>query len=206
MAVVLLIRHGETDFVKLGKMAGRTPGIHLNSKGLREARDLADCLREAPISAVYSSPMERTMETAKPLAKALGLKIRRAEGLIETDIGDWTGIEIKKARKMAEWKIVQSAPSRFHFPNGESFAEAQTRLVKTVEKIISSHSDRALIACFSHADPIRLVLAYYLGMPLDHFQRLPCSTGSVTVLRLTSQGSGLQGANFRPPFNFSFPK
>jgi len=200
MTTVLLIRHGETDFVKTGKMAGRTPGVLLNDKGKREAQELASCLKEAPITLIYSSPMERTLETAKPLAKALGLKIIRSEGLVETDIGDWKGMEIKKARKLPEWKTVQTAPSRFKFPGGETFVDAQTRQVKTIEEIISHQTDDALIACFSHADPIRLVMAYYLGMSLDHFQRLSCSTGSVSVLKFSKQKVVILGMNLRPPF------
>jgi probable phosphoglycerate mutase len=199
MTTVLLIRHGETDFVKTGKMAGRTPGVHLNENGIREAQEIASNLKEAPIKLIYSSPMERTLETARPLAKALGLKIIRSVGLLETDIGAWKGMEIKKARKLPEWKTVQSAPSRFKFPGGESFLDAQTRLVKTLEEIISHQTDNALIACFSHADPIRLILAYYLGMSLDHFQRLSCSTGSVSVLNFNKQNITLLGTNLRPP-------
>lgn len=203
MTTVLLIRHGETDFVKTGKMAGRTPGVHLNDKGLREAQELASCLKAAPIKLLYSSPMERTLETAKPLAKALGLKIIRSEGLIETDIGDWKGMEIKKARKLPEWKTVQTAPSRFKFPGGESFVDAQTRLVKTIEEIISHHANDSLIACFSHADPIRLVMAYYLGMSLDHFQRISCHTGSVSVLKFSKQNVMILGLNLRPPLKLA---
>jgi len=200
MTTVLLIRHGETDFVKTGKMAGRTPGVHLNDKGLREAQELAACLKEAPIKRLYSSPMERTLETAKPLAKALGLKIIRSEGLIETDIGNWKGMEIRKARKLPEWKTVQTAPSRFKFPGGESFVDAQTRQVKTIEEIISHQTSDSLIACFSHADPIRLIMAYYLGMSLDHFQRLSCHTGSVSILKFNKQNVMILGLNLRPPF------
>jgi probable phosphoglycerate mutase len=172
----------------------------LNDKGLREAQELASCLKAAPIKQLYSSPMERTLETAKPLAKALGLKIIRSEGLIETDIGNWKGMEIRKARKLPEWKTVQTAPSRFKFPGGESFVDAQTRQVKTIEEIISHQTSDSLIACFSHADPIRLIMAYYLGMSLDHFQRLSCHTGSVSVLKFNKQNVMILGMNLRPPF------
>jgi probable phosphomutase (TIGR03848 family) len=203
MTTILLIRHGETNFVKTGKMAGRTPGVHLNDKGKTEAQDLVLCLKEVPIKLIYSSPMERTLETAKPLSKDLGLKIIRSEGLIETDIGDWKGMEIKKARKLPEWKTVQTAPSRFRFPGGESFVDAQSRLVRTIEEIISTHDDKSLIACFSHADPIRLVIAYYLGMSLDHFQRLSCHTGSVSALQFSNQNVMIMGINLRNPIKLS---
>ena len=200
MTTVLLIRHGENDYVKTGKFAGRIPGVHLNEKGQQEAREIADGLKDVPISAIYSSPLERAIETAQPLANAKKLKIKIAKGLIETDIGHWKGLEIKKARKLPEWKTVQSYPSRFRFPGGESFVDAQARQVKTIEEIISRQKDDALIACFSHADPIRLVIAYYLGMSLDHFQRLSCHTGSVAVLKFSKQNVMILGMNLRPPF------
>jgi probable phosphomutase (TIGR03848 family) len=203
MTTILLIRHGETEFVKLGKMAGRTPGVHLNDKGKHEAQDLAACLKDAPITSIYSSPLERTLETARPLAKVLGVKIIKSGGLIETNIGDWNGMEIKKARKLPEWKLVQNTPSRFRFPNGESFIDAQTRQVKTLEEIIARHSGDTMIACFSHADPIRLVMAFYLGMSLDHFQRISCQTGSVSVLKISKQNALILGVNLRPPIKLS---
>ena len=201
MPTVMLIRHGETDFVKSGKMAGRTPGVHLNEKGQHEAEELVLLLKDAPIKAIYSSPMERTLETAKPLAISKGLKVIKNRGLIETDIGDWMGMEIKKARKLSAWKTVQLAPSRFRFPNGESFLEAQTRQVNAVEDIVSHHPGNLLVAVFSHADPIRLVMAYYLGMNLDLFQRLACQTCSISLLHFSDHGVTIPGFNLRSSLN-----
>jgi probable phosphomutase (TIGR03848 family) len=202
MPLILLIRHGENDYVKEGKLAGRIPGVHLNEKGQRESNDIADALKESAISAVYSSPMERAIETAAPLAKVKGLKIIVAEGLIETDIGEWKGQELKKVRKLPAWKIVQNSPSRFRFPNGESFQEEQTRLISTVEKIIGGHKPDDLVAIVSHADPIKLIISYYLGMPLDHFQRLACNTGALSILKLDQNGAALLGLNLKPPYHF----
>jgi probable phosphoglycerate mutase len=202
MPIILLIRHGENDYVKTGKFAGRIPGVHLNEKGYQEANEIADGLKDVPLSAVYSSPLERAIETAQPLAKARKLKITIAEGLIETDIGDWKGLEIKKARKLPEWKSVQNFPSRFRFPKGESFQEEQTRLVNAMEKIIESHKPDEWVAIFSHADPIKLIIAYYLGMPLDHFQRIACGTGSLSILNLDKKGAMLIGLNLKPPYHF----
>ena len=204
MPLLLLIRHGENDYVKLGKFAGRLPGVHLNDKGLRQARELAEGLQPTPISAIYSSPLERAVETATPIAKAKGLKVIKEKGLIETDLGDWAGGEVKKISRSPEWKVVQYSPSRFRFPNGESFQEEQTRLVSAIEKIIHHHDKKDLLALVFHADPIKLVIAYYLGMPLDNFQRIACQTASVTLLNLSTQGAFILGMNLRPPFKGYF--
>ena len=206
MTILLLIRHGENDYVKTGRMAGQLPDVHLNERGRAQAAELAEALAQAPIKALYSSPLERALETAAPLAEKLGLTVNVRPGLLETGIGDWTGMELKAARKLPEWKTVQNAPSRFRFPGGESFVEIQTRLVNEIESIAKEHKGNELVACVSHADPIKLVVAYYLGMPLDHFQRLGCDTASVTMLMLGEGGAGLLKLNQRPPFNFPVPE
>jgi len=206
MSLILLIRHAENEYVKTGRMAGRLPGVHLNERGQGQARELADALAQAPIKALYSSPMERATETAAPLAEKLGLEMQLRPGLIEADIGEWSGMELKAARKLPDWKIVQSAPSRFRFPGGESFVEIQTRLVNEIEAIAKENDKDALVACVLHADPIKLIVAYYMGMPLDHFQRLACDTASVTILMLGAGGAALLKLNQRPPFSFPVPE
>ncbi len=206
MTLLLLIRHGENEYVKTGKLAGHLPGVHLNERGQKQAAELAEALKMLPIKAVYSSPMERARETAAPLAAALGLEMTIRPGLIETNIGEWAGMELKALQKLPEWKIVQAAPSRFHFPNGESFAECQSRLVTEIESLAHAHKGNEIIACVSHADPLKLITAYYLGMPLDHFQRLGCDTASLTVIMLGEKGVMLAKLNQQPPFSFSMPE
>ena len=206
MPLLLLIRHGENEYVKTGKLAGRLPDVHLNERGQKQAIELAEALANAPIKAIYSSPMERARETAAPLAEKLGLELQIRPGLVETGIGEWAGQELKTLSKLPEWKTVQNSPSRFRFPEGESFVECQTRLVTEIEAIARAHADNEVIACVSHADPIKLIGAYYLGMPLDHFQRLACDTASVTMLMLSPKGVMLVKLNQRPPFNFPAPE
>lgn len=206
MPFFLLIRHGENDYVKTGKLAGRLPDVHLNERGRQQAEDLARALADVPIRAIYSSPLERARETAQPLADRLGLEVQIRPGLIETGVGDWAGQELKALRKLPAWKLVQETPSRFRFPQGESFAETQLRIVTEIEALSRLHGAEEIVACFSHADPIKLATAYYLGMPLDHFQRLACETGSVTALWLTEKGVLLSKLNQQPPFRFSLPQ
>ena len=135
MTLLLLIRHGENDFVKTGKMAGRLPGVHLNDRGEKQAQALGEALKDVPLKAIYSSPLERAMETANPIAKSHKLKIIQEPDLMDTDIGKWQGKSLKMLRLTKAWKIVQSAPSRFRFPEGESFIDAQTRYVDTLERM-----------------------------------------------------------------------
>jgi probable phosphomutase (TIGR03848 family) len=206
MPLLLLIRHGENEYVKTGKLAGSLPDVHLNEHGQKQATQLAAALVNVPIKALYSSPLERAQETAAPLADKLGLEVQIRTGLMEIACGDWTGQELKTLRKLPEWKVVQQNPSRFRFPNGESFAECQIRLVTEIESLAKSHKPNEIIAIVSHSDPIKLVTAYYLGLPLDNFQRLACDTASITVLRLGENSASLVKLNQQPPFNFPAPE
>jgi probable phosphomutase (TIGR03848 family) len=201
MPLLLLIRHGENEFVKTGKMAGRLPGVHLNERGRQQAADLAEALKNVPLKAIYSSPLERALETAEPIAQARKLEIQHRPDLMENDIGKWQGRSLKALSRLKKWKIVQRAPSRFTFPEGESFPQTQTRIITCLDGIAASHKPRDIVAAVFHADPIKLAVAHYLGMPLDHFQRLACDTGSVTVLYVSEMGAHILKLNQRPPFD-----
>jgi probable phosphomutase (TIGR03848 family) len=202
MPLLLLIRHGENDYTKTHKLAGRLPKVHLNEQGQKQAQALADALTGVPIKAIYSSPLERAMETAAPIAKAVGLTIQKEKGLLETDVGNWQGRSLKQLYLLKHWKVVQRAPSRAQFPNGETFYECQNRIVGAIDTILSKHKPKDIVACIFHADPIKLAVAYYIGMPLDQFQRLGVDTGSTSVLAMGEMGASLIKLNQRPPFNF----
>jgi probable phosphoglycerate mutase len=200
MPILLLIRHGENDFVKQNRLPGRLPGIHLNEHGQAQAAALADSLKKLPIKAVYASPLERAVETATPLAQALGLEIQLRPGLLDTHVGEWEGQLLKNLRKLPVWKQVQKQPSAVRFPGGESFLELQERLVTEIELIRRAHKPKELVAVVFHCDPIKLVLAHYIGLPLDGFQKLGVAPGSVSVLMLGKTGAHLAALNLKPPF------
>ena len=202
MPLLLLIRHGENDFTKKGRLAGHLPNVHLNARGREQAQDLADALKDAPIKAIYSSPLERAMETASPIANACNLTIIQEPDLIESFVGKWQGRSWKALRLTKAWKIVQHTPSRFRFPEGESFPEMQTRVASALDGILRKHKPQDIVACVFHADPIKLAVAHYIGLPLDQFQRLGCDTGSATALYVGEMGANLAKLNQRPPFDF----
>jgi probable phosphomutase (TIGR03848 family) len=206
MPLLFLIRHGENDYSKKGKMAGRMPGIHLNDRGKQQAQDLAKVFVNVPIKAVYSSPLERAVETAEPIAHARGLKIMKDPGLLESDVGKWQGQSIRRLALSKYWKIVQRSPSRAGHPGGETFLETQTRIVSTIDAICAKHKPQEIIVCVFHADPLKLAVSHYIGLPLDHFQRLGCDTASVSLLAISEGGAQLLWLNRRPPFELKFPQ
>jgi probable phosphoglycerate mutase len=203
MATLLLIRHGENDYLAKNRLPGHIPGIHLNRRGHEQAADLGRTLSQLPIKAIYSSPLERAVETAEPLAQSLGLGIQLHPDLTDTDVGDWAGRSWKTLVRTRLWKMVQENPSKFQFPGGETFVQAQERVVRTLDAIAKAHGVE-LIAVVFHADPIKLAVAHYIGMPLDTFQRLTAHTGSVTILKMDGPAVKLLALNLNPPF--SFPK
>ena len=185
--LVLFVRHGRTPTTGT-TLPGRAPGLHLSAEGLRQADAVATNLAGAStgmpgggVAAVYSSPMERTRETAAPIARAVGRRVRTAPGLIECDFGRWTGRRLKELSRLKAWKSVQRQPSTFRFPGGESFAEMQARITGQVAELVLEHPGETIV-CVSHADPIKAALSAALGSPLDMFQRLvvgPCSVSAV---------------------------
>ncbi len=203
MTLLLLIRHGENEFVKTGKLAGRLSDVHLNERGEKQAADLGAALRGVPIKALYSSPLERALETAYPIAEAQKISIIQDADLMETDIGDWQGKSWRRLALRKDWRIVQNTPSRFRFPNGESFPECQLRIVNALERALQKHNKpQDVIAAVFHSDPIKLAIAHFLGMPLDLFQRLGCDTGSLTAFYINKTAAQLIKLNQRPPFDF----
>lgn len=183
--LVLLVRHGQTPTT--GKvLPGRAPGLHLADKGREQAAAVAERIAalqtdKRRIAAVYASPLERTRETAAPIASALGLRVRRAKGLMECEFGEWTGAELKKLAKLPEWRTVQRNPSGFRFPGGESFTEMQTRITSAIDTLRTDHPGQTVVAV-SHADPIKAAVAHAMGTHLDLFQRIvvsPCSVSAI---------------------------
>ncbi len=200
VSIIILVRHGHTPTT--GKiLPGRAKGLHLSELGKEQASKVATNLSMLDnVTAVYASPMERTLETAKPIASAFGLKVQRNRGLIEADFGKWTGRKLSDLRKLSDWEIVQKNPSLFRFPDGESFIEIQSRMVETITRISDKHRGEIVIAV-SHADTIKAFLTAMLGTPLDLFQRLhisPCSVspvilgnGSPFVLAVNASGANI---------------
>ncbi len=187
MTYLFIVRHGQTEWNRSSVLAGRMPDIHLNERGREQAAWIGEQLRQQPITAIYSSPLERCVETAQPLAQALGLPIQEEPGLLEVDFGEWEGGDLKELAKRPEWALVQVYPSGFRFPGGETFHQVQSRVVATLERIRREHAGRA-VAVFAHGDVIRTALAFYMGMPLDLFQRIQVDNGSISLLAFHRYG------------------
>ena len=185
MATLLLVRHGLTSMTG-PVLAGWTPGIHLDDRGREQAVALAERLREVPLAAVVSSPLERCQETAAAIAVGRDVEPATDERLGECRYGDWTGQELKKLAKDPLWKVVQAHPSAAAFPGGEALRDTQARAVDAVREHNAELGEDATWLAVSHGDVIKAVVADALGAHLDMFQRIQIDPCSLTVIRYTT--------------------
>lgn len=182
MTKFLLIRHALTDAV--GKrLSGRTPGLSLNDEGRRQSRELASRLSHQSVDAIYSSPLERTIETAAPLAEITGLQVRSDVDFLEMDFGSWTNLSIEELKNDITFQRFNTFRSCTRIPGGELMAEAQTRIIRGIEKLTAIHRNET-IAIFSHADLIKSAIAFYAGIHLDMFHRIEISPASVSIIEI----------------------
>jgi probable phosphomutase (TIGR03848 family) len=191
MATLILARHGRTTANATGVLAGRSKGVHLDDKGVEQARAAAERLAGVSLAAVVSSPLERCRETSREIARRQEpvSKVRTDRGLVECDYGSWTGRELKTLAKEPMWRTVQSHPSAAVFPDGETMADMSARGVATVRRwdarVEADHGVDAVWVAVSHGDVIKAILADALGIHLDAFQRIMVDPASLSVVRYT---------------------
>lgn len=193
---MLLVRHGMTS-VTGRELTGRLPGFGLSEEGLRQAQAAADRLSEVPLQAIYSSPMERCVQTAQSIASRHDKQVESVENLSEIDYGDWQGKSFKTLYRKPGWKKLRARPADFQFPGGETIRQAQTRAVQGVEELRKRHpEDRAgaVVAC-SHSDMIRLLVAAYLGLGIDLYDRISVAPASITAVAVGEGAPALLSLN-----------
>ncbi|HYP08977.1 MAG TPA: histidine phosphatase family protein [Bryobacteraceae bacterium] len=193
MTTFLLVRHGSTDWVGKG-LAGRLPGVGLDAAGRIQAQEVAKRLAGRPISAIYSSPVQRAVETAEPLASTLGLPIQTREAFTEIDFGAWQGMQLADLEGDAHWRRFNMLPGSVQAPGGELLLQVQARMAMELDNLRQQHR-KETVAVFSHADVIKSALMLYLNMPLDTHLRLEISPASLSVLQLADWGPRILAVN-----------
>lgn len=181
MTLVYLVRHADHEFVGRG-LAGRM-GTPLDADGRVQAERLGHWFARERVTAVWSSPLPRTQETAKPIARGQGQAVRTADALVEVDFGAWTGRDFTDLNEEGAWRHWNGARSLARPPGGESMAEVQARMAGFINRLVAEDPDGAHVLV-SHGDPIRAALAYYLGVPIDLFLRIEVSPASISVLSI----------------------
>jgi broad specificity phosphatase PhoE len=185
MTRILLIRHALTDSAGIC-LTGRLPGVHLNEEGRKQAQQLARKLESDLLSAIYCSPLERAVETATPLAEAMGLELKISEYFTEIDFGEWTNLTIVELRNNQSFRNFNSFRSSVRIPGGEMMPEAQLRMIRGIEEICRNHKEES-VAIVCHADMIKSAVAYYAGISLDMMGRIEISPASVSIVEIYDQ-------------------
>ena len=196
MTVILLVRHGMCDAVGRS-IAGRAPGVRLNEAGAAQARELADALADLSLAAVYSSPLERAVETARAIAERQGLEPQVHEGLVEIDFGAWTGRTLEELATDPTWRAFNEQREATRIPGGERMDEVMRRAAGALDEIRNAHPE-GIVAAVSHCDVIRGLLAGYLGMTLDHVLRLEVGPSSVATVELGQGWVRVLAMNWTP--------
>jgi probable phosphoglycerate mutase len=193
---ILLIRHGHTDAIGR-RLVGRLPGWHLTPEGRTQAARLVETLRAQPLAAIISSPLERAVETAEPLARAREMEIVRDDGLIEVEFGAWTGRSFDELAPLPEWQRFNTNRATATVPGGEGAEAVQARIVATLTRLAEAHCGEA-IAVVSHADVIRAAILHYAGAPLSMVHRIEISPASISAVALGGTEPRLMFVNHRP--------
>lgn len=187
LTTFFLVRHAVHDLAE-GTLAGRMPGVHLSTRGQQQAQRLADRLAALPIAAVYSSPQQRTLQTAAPLAARLHLDVQVSDSFDEIDFGEWAGRRFDDLAADPRWHNWNTFRSGARLPNDGLMLEVQWRAVAALQAICDQHPDQA-VAVISHGDVIKAVVAHYMGVHLDLFHRIEISPASLSILAVHHWGA-----------------
>jgi broad specificity phosphatase PhoE len=194
MAVFFLVRHGACD--GLGQtLWGRTAGVCLNDEGKAQVQRAAEHFKNVKLDAVYSSPLERALETAEAIARVARLEVKQSAAFNEVDFGEWSGKSFEALSRDEHWRRFNTQRSVTRIPRGESFFDVQARVVAELERLAQEHNDKR-IAIVSHADVIKCALGYVAGTPIDLLQRFEISPASVSVIATNEHDTKLLAINY----------
>lgn len=196
MTTFFLVRHAVTAHTG-ERLTGWMEGVHLTKEGEEQARIAAQGLAHVKFDAIYSSPIDRTIETARAIAQHHKTPVKVRRGLGEVQYGKWTNRSLSSLMKTKLWEQIMRVPSAVRFPDGETLREVQTRAVSEIEKIALEHP-KGKVCCVSHGDVIKLIAAHYLGVHIDLFQRIVIAPASVSVISLSSYGPRILALNNCP--------
>ncbi|MDY6912195.1 MAG: histidine phosphatase family protein [Chloroflexota bacterium] len=179
---IILIRHGQTAWNKKERFRGRAD-LPLDETGIRQAKAASEKLANCGASAIYSSPLQRTLMTAQPIADKLGLTIKPADDLIDIDYGAWQGLSTEEA--LAENEILYrkwlESPHEASFPDGEGLSDVRARVIKMIDKVLSEHSGQTVILV-SHVVVCRVFICTVLGLDDSHFWQIEQDVNAINTI------------------------
>ena len=181
MTRVILVRHGQTEWNRVERFRGRVD-IALNEVGLAQARALAERLADWPIAALYSSPLRRAVQTARPVAERLGLPVQLLPGIVDINYGDW---QERTPAQVAEaypdlYRRWREEPHLVRFPNGESLDEVRDRAIAALREVVARHDGQAILLV-AHQVVNKVLVCAMLGLDNSHFWRIRQDNGCINI-------------------------
>jgi broad specificity phosphatase PhoE len=182
MTRVILVRHGQTEWNRVQRFRGRVD-IELNQTGHRQAQAVAERLSTYEIAALYSSPLQRALQTAQPIAETCGLAARPLEGIVDIDYGAWTGLSPEEAETQNPhlFETWRSAPERAEFPQGESLDDVRRRAWDALNEVCSLHMGECIVLV-SHDAVNRVLVCAVLGSDNSPYLKIGQDNGAVNII------------------------
>jgi len=179
---IIFVRHAESLWNPIGKYQGRLDP-ELSERGHNQAKLIANALKKYNPTALYSSPLKRTYQTAEYISKELNLPIIKNEDIIEIDHGDWSGLLVEEVKEkypemFRQWLY---EPHLVKFPNGESLEDVFNRVKKFLKYVLEKHKNETIVVV-SHTVPIRASLTAGLNLDMDKFWIFGCDNASYSIL------------------------
>ncbi len=196
MPTILLVRHGETDWNRSGRIMGARP-VPLNQNGITQVARLALQLTALSAPALYSSPLIRARQTADILASTLHQSVVEEPGLTEIGVGEWEGRSWDEFKGDPERVNFYRLPEEARAPGGETLGAVQRRAVASVERVLRRTEKQPAILV-THADVIRTIVAHYLEIALQTTRHMQIGHASVTALTINGSSGTLLCLNSLP--------
>lgn len=187
----VLLRHGETPLSGERRFAGRGD-IPLTGTGLKQAAAAATRLAaRGGLDLIVTSPLERTQQTASAVAAATGVPLVADDGWMETDFGEWEGLNHAEAERgwpeqMAAWLDDTAAAP----PGGESFAATSDRVLKALDTLLAEHAG-ATVLVVSHVTPMKILMLHAMLAPPAALRRIQLDVACLCEIDWYAGGIGV---------------
>jgi len=195
--VALLMRHGETEWNRQGRVMGRNP-IELDQRGRAQVESALSLARMLKPDLIVTSPLVRARQSAEIIARGLGgLEVVDEPQLEEVRYGSWEGMTFPELIVDESYLKYREEPLGNLTPGGESIYDVQRRGVEAVSGAIAANHGRRVLFV-SHGDIIRTVLCHFMGLSLEYFRRIRIDNAAFSAVQISDRFAELKFLNLLP--------
>ena len=182
---LLLVRHGATseNTARPYRIQGALPDNELNAVGLAQVHAASGALSHHSIAGIYCSPLKRARTSANIIATTLSVPVEVVEGLVEVDVGLWSGLSWEEIEQQwpAEYRNFHENAGDNCYLGGENLTQLRDRTLPVIDRLVARHPAETLVIV-GHGVINRVLLAHWLGIPLRHARRLPQDNAAITSI------------------------